>query len=90
VSHAGPLRDDPRELPGQQVRPLVAEERQGDPLAADVVEDDVAQVQAFIEHRRAQDGLPGRGDDLRPAPERDRLVDPTRLTKITNEVVSWA
>ena len=33
---AGPLGDDPRQLADLELRPLVAQQRQGDPLAADV------------------------------------------------------
>ena len=73
---AGPLGDDPVQLADVQLGPLVAQQRQGDPLAADVGGRDLDREQALVVERRREDGLTARGDDLRAAPERDRLVDP--------------
>ena len=73
--HPGPLGHDPGQLPGLQLGPFVAQERQRDPLAADVGRLDVHREQAFLVERGAEHRRAGRGDDLRAAPEGDRLVD---------------
>src|SRR6185436_20974087 len=51
---ASPLRDDPRQLADLELRPLVAEERQGESLAAEVGKRDVDGEQAFLEERGAE------------------------------------
>ena len=70
-----PLGDDPAELARLQLEPLVAQQRQRDPLAPHLVQVDVDEVQVVVEERRREDRLAGRPDDLRAAPERHRLVD---------------
>src|SRR5919107_4865613 len=69
-----PLADDPAQLANLELRSLVAKERQRQPLAAEVGERNVDGVQPFLEKRRAEQRLAVRGDDLRAAPEGDRLV----------------
>ena len=71
----GPLVDEAAPLAGDEVGPLVAQQRQGDPLAPDVAEVHVREEQALVEQGRGEHGRPARADDLRAAPERDRLVD---------------
>ncbi len=46
------------------------------PFASDVRQRDVDGEEALLEERRREERLAGRGDHLRAAPERDRLVDP--------------
>ena len=72
----GPLGDDPLELADLELGPLVAQQRQRDPRAADLAEVDVDQVQALVVERGAEDGGPVGADDLGAAPEADRLLDP--------------
>ena len=74
---AGPLGDDPLQLAHLQLRPLVAQQRQGDPLAPDVVEVDVDDEQALVVQRRREERLAGRRDDLRSRP-RTRSTRPPR------------
>ena len=69
-----PLSDQAAELPLHQLRALVAQQRQRDPLAPHVGEVHVHGEQALVEHRGPED-LRARGpDDLRTAPEREALV----------------
>ena len=77
----GALGDDPLQLAHVQLRALVAQQRQGDPLAPDVGGRDLDREQALVVERRREDGLAVRGDDLRPSPERDRLVDPDAVAE---------
>src|SRR3954447_27081054 len=70
-----PLGDQPPPLARDQLRPFVAQERQGDPLPPHVGDVDVDTEQPLLEQRRPEDGGPGRADHLRPAPEREALVD---------------
>src|SRR6476469_9001366 len=70
------LVEDALELALLELQPLVAEQRQADPLAPDLGQRELGHEQALIEERRAEQRRPGRVDDLRAAPERDRLVHP--------------
>src|SRR6266511_2084354 len=54
--------------------PLLRDERQGDPLAADVPQVDVDREQALVPERRAEQRPARRRDDFRAAPEADRLI----------------
>ena len=81
VGHPGALGDDPCQLAELELGPLVAQQRQPDPLAPDVGQGDVDGEQALVVHRRAQDRGPGRPDHLGAAPERDRLVDPDAVAE---------
>src|SRR3990172_4530631 len=75
VAHLpGPLAHDPLELAQDDLRPLVAQQRRGDPLAAQVGQVHVHEVQPLVVERRPEARVPGRADDLRTAPEADRLV----------------
>jgi len=81
LGEAGSLGDDPLELADLQLRALVAQQRQRDPLTPDVGRRDLDLEQALVVERRPEHDGPGRSDDLRPAPERDRLVDPDAVAE---------
>ena len=59
VGQAGPLGHDPAQLADLELGPLVAQQRQRDPLAPDVGRGDVDREQALVVERRAED-RPGR------------------------------
>ncbi len=63
------------ELPQDELRPLVTQQRQCHAFATNVVEVDLSDVQPLLQQRRREAHLPGRIDDLRATPERDCLVD---------------
>ena len=73
---ARPLRHDALELAHLELGPLVTEQREREPFPSDVVEVHVHEVQPVVVQRRREHGRAGGRDDLRPAPERDRLVHP--------------
>src|SRR3990170_252577 len=70
----GPLSDDLVELPHDHLRALVAEQRGGDALAAHLGRVDLGEEEALVVHGSLHDGGARGRDDLRAAPERDRLV----------------
>ena len=88
---SGPLGDDPGQLADRPLRPLVAQQRQRDPLAAHVGERDVDDEQALLEQRRREQRLRRwvRSPRSRPRSVIDSST-PTRLQNTTNDVVSWA
>ena len=90
VGQAGPLGHDPAQLADLQLGPLVAEQRQGDPLAPDVGQRDLDREQPLVVERRAEDGPPLGAMTSEPPQNEIDSSTPTRLQKTTNEVVSWA
>ena len=69
-------RDDALQFADLELRPLVAQQRQADPLAPDVGRRDVREEHPLVVERGAEHRRAGRRDDLGAAPERDRLVHP--------------
>ena len=84
IGFAGRAPDDPVELAQHDLRPLVAQQRQRDPLAAHGGEVEVGDEQAFLvewrlEHRRARSGA----TTSEPPQKVMDSSTPTRLTKTT-------
>ena len=90
MRHPGALGDDPAELTQLELRSLVTQEWQPDPLTTDVRERDVHAEQALSYSGALSSALPvGEMTSDPPQNEIDSST-PTRLQKTTNEVVSWA
>ena len=91
VGQPGALGDDPAELADLELGPLVAEQRQRDPLAADVGGRDVDGEQPLVvaAARRRSPAPFGPMTSEPPQKEIDSST-PTRLQKTTNDVVSCA
>ena len=76
-------RTMPLELAQHHLRPLVAQQRQCDPLATQVVQIDVDHVQPFLVEWRLEDRRPAGSITSEPPQNVTDSSTPTRLTNTT-------